>query len=139
MRFCDINRSCEIWKYTPFSHKTKKRGKIRELPIGPKAQQVLLPYFTRCEGDMSQFVFVQSNGKQYEDWRYIRAIAAACKKAGVPVWTPNQLRHAGGTEVREKFGLEYAQAVLGHSSAKTTEIYAKASVEKAAKVAKKIG
>jgi site-specific recombinase XerD len=139
MRFCDINRSCEIWKYTPFSHKTKKRGKIRELPIGPKAQQVLLPYFTRCEGDMSQFVFVQSNGKQCEDWRYIRAIAAACKKAGVPVWTPNQLRHADGTEVREKFGLEYAQAVLGHSSAKTTEIYAKASFEKAAKVAKEIG
>jgi len=63
----------------------------------------------------------------------------AVKKAGVPHWTPNQLRHAGGTEVREKFGLEYAQAVLGHSSMNTTEIYAKVSFEKAAKVAKEIG
>jgi hypothetical protein len=37
------------------------------------------------------------------------------------------------------YGLEYAQAVLGHSSARTIEIYAKASFEKAAKVAREIG
>jgi site-specific recombinase XerD len=49
------------------------------------------------------------------------------------------LRHAGGTEVRDKFGVEYAQAVLGHANIKTTEIYAKVMFEKAAQVAKEIG
>jgi integrase len=63
----------------------------------------------------------------------------ACKKAGVPQWTPNQLRHTAGTEIRNKYGIEYAQAALGHTDAKTTEIYAKASYEKAEKVAREIG
>jgi integrase len=138
MRPCDIDRSGEIWKYIPFTHKTKYKKKLRELPIGPKAQQILLPYLERCKDDLEQFVFPRSKAKYY--WRnYGTAIATACKKAGVPVWTPNQLRHAGGTEVRKKFGLDFAQAVLGHANAKTTEIYAKVSFEKAAAVAKEIG
>jgi hypothetical protein len=33
MRFCDTDRSKDIWKYTPFTHKTKHRGKVRELPM----------------------------------------------------------------------------------------------------------
>ena len=137
MRPCDIDRSDEIWKYTPFTHKTKSRGKTRELPIGPKAQKILLPYLENCS-DPDQFVFPRPKAKNY-DRHYSNAIRNACKKAGVPPWTPNQLRHTGGTEVREKFGLDSAQAMLGHSSAQMTEIYAKVSYEKAAKVAKEIG
>ena len=41
--------------------------------------------------------------------------------------------------VREQFGLEHTQAVLGHSKANMTEHYAKASRAKAAEVARKIG
>jgi integrase len=138
MRACDIEQSGEVWKYSPFTHKTKKRGKIRELPIGPKAQQILLPYLDRCKKCPEEFVFQRPNTKHYTT-QYGREIFAACKKAGVPPWTPNQLRHAGGTEVRDKFGLEYAQAVLCFDDTTTTEIYAKASFDKAAKVAKEIG
>jgi integrase len=130
MRSCDIDRSGEIWRYAPFTHKTKYRGKTRELPIGPKAQQILLPYLEQCK-EQKNFVFPRPSAKYYAA-HYANAILVACKKAGVPPWTPNQLRHAGGTEVRNKFGLEYAQAVLGHSSAKITEIYAKSSFDKAA-------
>ena len=108
------------------------------LPIGPRAQKILLPYLERCKDNPKQFIFPPPKAKDYNQ-HYGNAIATACKKAGVPKWTPNQLRHAGGTEVRNKFGLDYAQAVLGHSSAKMTEIYAKASFEKAAKVAMEIG
>ena len=31
MRICDVDRSGEIWKYTPFEHKTKKLGKIERV------------------------------------------------------------------------------------------------------------
>jgi len=49
------------------------------------------------------------------------------------------LRHSTGTEVRNKFGLDAAQAYLGHANASTTEIYAELDFEKAAKVAREIG
>ena len=39
-------------------------------------------------------------------------------------WHPNQLRHAVGTELRKRFGLEAAQVVLGHATADVTQIYA---------------
>ena len=138
MRYCDIDQSGEIWKYTPFTHKTEKRGKIRILPIGPRAQKILKPYLERCKETQEQFVFPWPESNKKGPTYYANAIKAACKKAGIPKWSPNQLRHSGGTEVRKKFGLDAAQAILGHASAKTTEIYAKVAFEKAAKVAKKI-
>ena len=139
MRYCDIDQSGDVWKYTPFKHKTEKRGKTRILPIGPRAQKILKPYLERCKETQDQLVFPWPETNKKGPAYYTSAIRAACKKAGVPVWTPNQLRHRGGTDVREKFGLDAAQAILGHASAKTTEIYAKVAFEKAAKVAKEIG
>lgn len=54
-------------------------------------------------------------------------------------WSPNQLRHTGATRIREAFGLEGAQVVLGHSDAATTEIYAERDYALAAKIMERIG
>ncbi len=54
-------------------------------------------------------------------------------------WHPHQLRHTFGTLAREQFGLDHAQQVLGHTNAKTTEIYAKISIGKAKEVVAKLG
>ena len=78
-------------------------------------------------------------GEAYTVDSYRRAIHRACKKAGVEKWSPNQLRHTAATEIRRDFGLEHAQVVLGHSNAKTTEIYAETDFRRAAEVAEKIG
>jgi integrase len=45
-------------------------------------------------------------GEQYCTEVYNRAIARACKRAGVPLWSVNRLRHLAATEVRRKHGLE---------------------------------
>lgn len=37
----------EVWLYRPGSHKGDWRGAARDIPIGPKAQEVLLPYLAR--------------------------------------------------------------------------------------------
>lgn len=70
---------------------------------------------------------------------YRQAIKRITEKHGLPHWTPHQLRHSAGTDIRDKFGLDAAQAVLGHSNAKTTEIYAELNFEKAARIAAEIG
>lgn len=54
-------------------------------------------------------------------------------------WTPHRLRHARGTEVRSRYGLEAAQAALGHARADVTQLYAERDAELAAKVAREIG
>jgi integrase len=55
---------------------------------------------------------------------YIRSIAGGCRRAGVPPWSPNQVRHTALTAIRKSFGLETAQLVAGHQDAATTTIYA---------------
>lgn len=54
-------------------------------------------------------------------------------------WHPNQLRHSMGTDVRQHFGLEAAQCILGHAKADTTQIYAERDLRLAVEVARKIG
>jgi integrase len=78
-------------------------------------------------------------GMSYTTATYGKAIRRAAKKAGVDHWSPNQLRHSRGTEVRKQFGLEAAQVVLGHASADITQTYAERDEELARNVALKTG
>lgn len=54
-------------------------------------------------------------------------------------WSPNQLRHLAATEIRNQFGLEAAQVVLGHSAADVTQIYAERDQQKALSVMAQVG
>ena len=54
-------------------------------------------------------------------------------------WHPHQLRHSYGTYVRREDNLESAQILLGHSRADVTQIYAERDIERAKRVALKIG
>lgn len=78
-------------------------------------------------------------GKNYSTESYAHAIHKACKKAGVPAWGPNRLRHNAATFLRKEFGIEAARVVLGHSSAVVTEIYAELDQMKAAEIMEKVG
>ena len=88
----------------------------------------------------------------YTTASYGYAIRRAVERANVPLveaavelelhisaWAPNQLRHAHGTAVRHRFGLEAAQVVLGHERADVTQVYAEKNLALAAKVAAEIG
>jgi integrase len=75
----------------------------------------------------------------YDVASYRKAIRRACKKAGIPIWFPNQLRHTRGTEIRKRYGLEASQAVLGHSELGATQIYAEADRDTARRVMGEVG
>jgi integrase len=76
---------------------------------------------------------------EYHPHAYTSAVAVACKKAGVPHWHPNQLRHTLATEVRRVYGIEAAQVLLGHAKADVTQVYAERNFALAARVAGEIG
>ena len=78
-------------------------------------------------------------GDRYTTGAYDHAIERACARAGVPNWTPNQLRHTAATRIRAAYGIEAARIILGHSSAVTSEIYAEIDREKARQIMGEIG
>jgi len=78
-------------------------------------------------------------GERYDATSIRIVIARACLKAGVPRFHPHQIRHTTATLIRKEFGLEHAKAILGHSSAVTTEIYAERDSEKSRDVMRQIG
>ncbi|MFW6062018.1 MAG: tyrosine-type recombinase/integrase, partial [Planctomycetota bacterium] len=47
MRPCDVERSEAIWTYRPAEHKTQHHGHDRVIFLGPKAQEVLMPFLLR--------------------------------------------------------------------------------------------
>jgi integrase len=75
----------------------------------------------------------------YSTRSYSNAVAAACVRAGVTPFRCNRIRHTFATKIRHEHGLEAAQVLLGHSTAKTTEIYAERDLALASKVAKQRG
>ncbi len=125
-----LDRSGDVWTAELSDHKTVHHKKCRTLHFGPQAQLILTKYLS-ADPDAKLFDITRT--------AFCRAITRACEKAGIDRWVPHQMRHTTGHNVREEFGLEHTQAVLGHSKASMTEHYAKASRTKAAEVARKVG
>jgi len=49
MRLCEIDRSEEIWKYSPQTHKTEHHGRSRLILLGRKSQRITQPFLNRDE------------------------------------------------------------------------------------------
>lgn len=154
-RVGQFDRIQEPWAWKP-RHKTESRGHELTVFIGPQCREVLTPFI---EGRKpSEFLFrplnvggSPSRGYRafYDSVSYLRAVARAQgrvnaerEKAGLeplPKWVPHQLRHTRATLIRAKYGLEAAQAALGHSRLDSTQIYAKRLRDIAQRVASEIG
>jgi integrase len=164
-----IDRSSELWVYRPIRHKTADLGKVREVPLGPKAQDVVRPWLKadpdaplfspaearalfladlraarKTEVQPSQIDRRKRNlkrkpGTMYTRDSYKQAIKRACEKAGVPVFKPNQIRHTYATKIRRQYGLEAAQILLGHAKADVTQIYAEKKLALASEIAREVG
>ena len=211
MRTGDLDRTGDVWTYSPRHHKGTHREQTRTVFIGPRSQAVLTPFLkldpdaflfspadaererrdiitagrkTRAgqgntPGSNRKRVPAKRAGVRYTTESYRQAIEYACDRAfpvalpadlarrddeSLAAWrrrlTPeslakaktltldwqrrhrfatHQLRHAKGREIRREFGLDVAQAVLGHKHAKTTEIYSELEQGRAREAAAKLG
>jgi integrase len=82
---------------------------------------------------------VQALRDCYDTNSYRRAITRGCEAAGVPHWSPNQLRHSAATRIRKELGVEVAQAVLGHRQLETTQVYAEVNQARAVEAMERLG
>jgi integrase len=158
MRGARIDRSGSEWEYRPAEYKSEHMNdddssdRSRVIFLGPRAQAILLPYFESARNgyffspkDLTRGISRSSTatdtklGMHYPVASYRQAIQRACRRAKVPVWSPLQLRHTAGTAIRKKFGLERAQAVLGHRELGVTQIYAEVDREAARAVMAELG
>ena len=163
IRPCDIDRTGAVWCYVPKTHKTEYRNRERRIYIGPRAKQIVSPWLVRghdehcfspkesaraeraCSvamdspADRARQPRTSRRGDSYTTSSYRRAIVRACERAGIPRWTPNQLRHSRATELRRKYGLEAVQTVLGHAQADVTQIYAERDFERAKRIMREVG
>lgn len=165
LRPIDIDTLKKVWPTKLSAHKTSYLSKERTLLFGPKAQKILRDFmrdrrvdaFLFCpqEGEEERYAKARTHrgpsalqgerktdrtlGDHYTTASYRRAVARACDKAGVPRWTPHQLRHNAATNISKLYGLEAAQVILGHSRADITQIYAERDAELGRRVLSEIG
>jgi integrase len=78
-------------------------------------------------------------GDRYDRGAYRKAIRRVCIRLGIPIWFPHQLRHSAATSIRQQYGLEASQAVLGHSELATAQIYAEVDRTVARRIMAEIG
>lgn len=134
---CNMEWSCidttrTPWVYKPKWHKTEWKGKDRAVLIGPKARALLEKYMswphpfspqaafdveTACgaEGRRGVRGIPDKLTPEWDTARYGCTVRDAAKRAGVSQWSPNQLRHSFATDVRRRYGITTAGALLGHS------------------------
>ena len=128
-----IDRSGPIWFIRPDHHKTEHHGKARSIPLVPEAVQILQPYL--FAGD-DEPCFTNREGKPWNKDQYRRSIVRACDRAKIQRWSPYQIRRTAGQKVRDAMGVEFSQALYGHSRSSTTDIYTSAAEQKAIEAAK---
>ena len=144
----------ESWVYRPSRSTSEHQGRERIVFLGRRAQGLLRPFLevepvghlfsprraeerrreeesARRKTPIRPWELARRKvnpkrapGEVYDDGSYRKAIRRACVKLGLPIWFPHQLRHTAASEFRQRYGLEVAQAVLGHSELGVTQVYA---------------
>lgn len=142
IRWSDIDRNgpevdgVRFWIYrvADAAAKTAHHGRGITYPIPPAAQEILNEFpGVGAVHVFSPAVSMAERGRARktapsfgEAWRtrtYRQAVTIAARAAGVPHFSPHEIRHGVITRVAELSGVLAAQRLAGHSSVTTTSRY----------------
>ena len=107
-----------IWKWS----------KLRSVFLTKDAKQKIKHYLS-ARNDNSEYLFISLSGNSYWTPLSRNSIESLVKKYAKSVWinqkvTPHTLRHSFATSLLRKWAdIRSVQALLGHSSIQTTQIY----------------
>jgi len=101
-----------------------KGNKDRLSILSPTVLENLRIYYIKWKP--KDYLFEGQKGGRYSEQSVLQIIKKAAKKAGIiKNITPHMLRHSFATHLLENgTDIRYIQVLLGHSSTRTTEIYA---------------
>jgi integrase len=126
-----LDRDPEAHCFSPAEAETERNAERRKNRESPMTPSQAARSAAKGQG--------RTVGQRYMKDSYGRAVGRACEAGGIPKWSPNQLRHSRATIIRERYGVEAAMVVLGHSDTGTTEIYAERNFELAARIMAEVG
>jgi integrase len=132
-----ISRDVEAYLFRPQAAMAE-RNKAKVEAYTPPAD---------AEGDYRQWASYRAKQPKgnaryrprYDSHSYRHAIHLACDAAGVPRWSPNQLRHAAKMRIERDYGRYGAKAVLGHTREQTTDLYGERDREEAKRIMALVG
>ena len=140
-----VDQSSDVWEYRPHRHKTTWRGKSRVVLV-PRRGQSCIGNLLRLR-EPTEYLFRPIDmlygakrlraGAFYSTRAIAHAVRKAAKRANLPHWHPNQLRHSFATRFRLHCGIESVSTLLGHSSISTTQLYAERDLESAKRILQK--
>ena len=122
----DLDLEADPWEYRPRRHKGTWRSRERVVYLGPESRAIVARHLAD-KGPL---------WGRYTVRTWAQSIRRAAARAGVPHWSPGQLRHAAAQRIREEMGIETARVLLGHTDASTTAIYASNDQQAAKKAAR---
>lgn len=144
MRFAELELvATRAYVYSPTQHKNAHRGKPRYIAIVGEAFDLT----NRIIGELRQHGLYQDDEylfspegdgrRPYAECSIGQAIRRVCEEQGLDHWSPNQLRHLYATERRGRgHSLDDIAKILGHSSTRTTQIYAHEQRERVVETAR---
>ncbi len=95
LRPCDVDRSQSVWLYRPASHKTEHLGRDRVILIGPRAQEILLPYLLR---NATAYCFSPAESESKR-----KMLARANRKTKVQPSQANRAKHTPQRQPGERY------------------------------------
>ena len=104
----------------------EKRSTNRKIPLK----------YGNCPGTNRKKHPMVKPGKKYNHPSLRNACKRGCKRAGIEVFVPYDLRRSKATGVRSVLGKEASKLLLGHANTDTTDIYLLEEVLEVMKVAK---
>ena len=134
-------RETYIRKYKTFNP-PKTKPSVRDVPMSEAVADLLRLQRQRFGSDDGESLVFSNSVSAPVDWRKLNSqvLRPVCKQLGLPVITWHGLRHTGATLAADA-GVPHRtiQAVLGHGSSATTDVYVHSVLESERQAMDKIG